>query len=385
MAGTLSEKLELAGGRPSGFDYLRLALAVSVVLIHVVVVEFGHPFVVEFWNVAWRRPIAGMVLPMFFALSGFLIAGSLFRTPTVPGFLALRALRILPALAVEITLSALILGVLFTTLPLREYFSDSLFSRYFLNILGEPQYFLPGVFASNPNPHFVNAQLWTIPWELKCYAAIAVMALFTLTNGPKRVLAAIAVFNVYLLATVTDVIPFFAVPAICLVQAFLAGLLLYTFRTRIPHRALIFVGCLALCCVLFSVPYGRLFVAFPAAYATVFIGLTNPTRSQILLSGDYSYGIFLYGYPIQQSFAHLTGGGHWIAHLLTVVPITFGVAAASWWLLEKHALTLRRFIPRAEARYVAFRKSAAKRLGVKPIWRSGEVGACTSRVTGKIG
>jgi peptidoglycan/LPS O-acetylase OafA/YrhL len=109
-----------------------------------------------------------MILPMFFALSGFLVTGSLFRTRTLTEFIALRLLRLVPALAVEVTLSAVVLGALFTSLPIGQYFSDPAFWKYFLNIAGRIHYSLPGVFQDNPIP-IVNISLWTIPYELEWY------------------------------------------------------------------------------------------------------------------------------------------------------------------------------------------------------------------------
>jgi peptidoglycan/LPS O-acetylase OafA/YrhL len=119
--------------------------------------------------------VVTLILPMFFALSGFLVAGSLERCRTLVGFLSMRALRILPALAMEIVLSALVLGPLVTDLPTAAYFGDPEFARYFLNIIGDIHYHLPGVFVTNPLAS-VNQQLWTIPFELECYVALAVLA-----------------------------------------------------------------------------------------------------------------------------------------------------------------------------------------------------------------
>jgi peptidoglycan/LPS O-acetylase OafA/YrhL len=89
------------------------------------------------------------MVPAFFALSGFLVTGSALRLRATAPFLTFRVLRILPALLVEVTLSALILGALFTTLPLKSYFSDPQFFRYFGNIVGLITFHLPGVFESN--------------------------------------------------------------------------------------------------------------------------------------------------------------------------------------------------------------------------------------------
>ena len=76
------------------------------------------------------------MVPAFFALSGFLVTGSALRLRATVPFLTFRFLRILPALFVEVTLSALVLGPLFTRLPLAHYFSDPQFMRYFGNIAG---------------------------------------------------------------------------------------------------------------------------------------------------------------------------------------------------------------------------------------------------------
>jgi len=62
---------------------------------------------------------------------------------------------------------ALILGPLLTEFPLSAYFRDSEFWAYFLNILGEIHYHLPGLFIHNPTTA-VNGQLWTVPFELAC-------------------------------------------------------------------------------------------------------------------------------------------------------------------------------------------------------------------------
>ncbi len=62
----------------------------------------------------------------------------------------LRALRLIPALAVEVTLSALLLGAFFTTLPLGRYLSSPELISYFGNVVGLVHFTLPGVFEHNP-------------------------------------------------------------------------------------------------------------------------------------------------------------------------------------------------------------------------------------------
>jgi peptidoglycan/LPS O-acetylase OafA/YrhL len=94
---------------------------------------FGFP------NTCWCR--------CFFALSGFLVAGSGMRLST-KNFLLNRAARILPALVADIVFAALLIGPLVTKLPVKQYFTDTTFFTYFLNITGWVQYSLPGVFEN---------------------------------------------------------------------------------------------------------------------------------------------------------------------------------------------------------------------------------------------
>src|SRR5262249_49082197 len=104
---TLGARLALANDRPSGFDYLRLGLAVSIIAWHGVVVCYGYASEANLW-LGPIGPLGWFLVPSFFALSGFLVMGSLYRNDLL-SFLALRGLRIFPALAVELLLSAFII------------------------------------------------------------------------------------------------------------------------------------------------------------------------------------------------------------------------------------------------------------------------------------
>lgn len=346
---TFADKIETADGRPSGFDYLRIGLALMVVFIHVPQVVYGWSVAYPFW-MPWLRPLSAIVVPMFFALSGFLVAGSMLRSKTLVTFFGLRILRIAPALSVEVTLSALILGPTFTNLPLSDYFSDRLFFRYFYNLIGHVQYSLPGVFSSNPFPDQVNSQLWTIPPELKCYILMGVLSLVLAFRNRWYLLGVAVAFNVLAFAFYHGAEPGrINVPPIAIVGAFLAGVVLFMFRDRIAANFLLFATCLLGCIALLYIPDGDYFIAFPVAYATVYLGTFNPVRHGGDYA-DYSYGIYLYGFPIQQAVTALTGPYRsWYLDLCFVLPLTFIVAALSWRLIERPALQLRSFLPGMEA------------------------------------
>lgn len=358
----IKQKMAAADNRASGFDYMRLVLALSVISIHVVLIDYGDAYSIQFWN-GWRRPFFAIVLPMFFSLSGFLVAGSLFRSRTLFSFAGLRVCRIVPALTFEVLLCAFILGPIFTTLPLSEYFTDKLFYRYFFNIIGHVQFLLPGVFASNPHPNVVNQQLWTIPWELRCYILIAAMSFAAVFRSKALFLVATLAFNALIFAWYGLPRPddWVAVHGIILVEAFLAGIVVFVFSDKLPHTMWLFLASLIATTALLLIPRGDYFVAFPAAYVTIYLGLLNPPRMHVVLSGDYSYGIYLYGFPIQQAVAYANGGSRsWYLDMLYVVPLTAMAAAASWWFVEKPALSLRKYLPGLEATFLRKFKSGTR-------------------------
>lgn len=355
---SLEERLQATRWRPSGFDYMRVVLALGVICWHASLTSYGGT--VHSWLADLVLfPLAIFILPMFFSLSGFLVAGSLERSKTFLTFLGLRVFRIMPALAVEVLLSALILGPLLTTLPLWDYFRDPQFHAYFLNVVGDIHYLLPGVFVSNPFP-LVNGQLWTVPYELACYIALTLLALTGIFQQRWWLFLSLIAFYAAqvgntLLRTNVEMK---GAGGSTLVMSFIAGLVLYRYRERIPWSLRLFLLACAVSVGLIFVPNGVRFSALPIAYVTMYLGLRNPPRNKIVLSGDYSYGLYLYGFPVQQAIMAISPAlRHWYLNLLLAIPCAIVVAAGSWWLVERPALAQRKRLKQLEEWYLRARAS----------------------------
>ena len=360
---SLAQQLAATRNRPSGFDYMRIALALSVICWHSLLISYGTDRTIGPWGLV-LEPLSLLIVPMFFALSGFLVAGSLERSRSLVGFLGLRVFRIMPALAVEVLLSALILGPLLTSYSLSSYFSDPVLHSYFWNIVGHIHYKLPGLFQQNPTD-LVNGQLWTVPYELVCYILLSVLTVFGIVRRRDFLLVFLVVYYAAQLANTllrpqTD---FQGAGGSSIVMAFITGVVFYRYRERIPWSAWLFVVMLIISVALpMFVPKGMRFAAVPIAYATVYLGLTNPTRNRLILSGDYSYGLYLYGFPIQQAVYSASPAFHsWYASILVSVPIAVVVAAASWWFIEHPVLRRRDKLKTFEDWYLRrFRGGAGK-------------------------
>ena len=118
-------------------------------------VLYGHAFVFlglpEPLFLQWV-PLGPLGVYIFFAISGFLVAQSWQRDPSVPRFLAKRALRIFPGLLVCTLLSVFVLGPWLTTLDMATYWRNEHTRGYFTNMALYMTYHLPGVFARAKTP-----------------------------------------------------------------------------------------------------------------------------------------------------------------------------------------------------------------------------------------
>lgn len=295
-------------------------------------------------------PLGRMLLPMFFCLSGFLVTGSALRVKKLKTFFAFRILRIIPALMVEVTLSAIVLGALVTTLPLGIYYAHPDFFAYFGNIIGRIRLDLPGVFLSNPIYGIVNVNLWTIRPEFYCYGLMLLAMVSGLIFNRKLYCLLFFAGSLLFFAFIPDEAIFWnnrngPIGEWGTVYAFLLGSMLFLFKEFIPVNRVLFLACFILGYVLLGFKEMVLYGLFPVAYCTIYLGMMKFPRISLLQRGDYSYGIYLYGFPITQALWHYVPVlREWGAMMMVAPIVTFLFAAFSWHIIEKPALKLKSLV-----------------------------------------
>ena len=338
--------LDANKGVGQGFDTMRVTLSISILCWHSYAISYGREAEIVPWSTGWGT-ILSSLLPVFFALSGFLVMGSASRAQSLRTFVVLRGLRIVPALATEITLSALLIGTALTVLPLSEYFSDHRFFAYFGSLFGRIRVTLPGVFAHNPAPDLVNISLWTIGPELLCYVYLAVM----IVSGAVRHRWIVTAFGCAFVGAdfLRDQFGSFhheigqSLLPRSLIVSFILGNLAYLWRHKLPYHWLLFLACLAVGLGTIHLVHWEDMGLVALTYCTVFLGVTPIKKIPVLSGGDYSYGIYLYAYAIQQAVAYLLPGlreFYW--NILISLPIVIALAMCSWRFVEEPTLSLRK-------------------------------------------
>ncbi len=336
---TLDTLLAINNGVGPGFEQVRVCLALSILFWHSFALSYGGEWAKSLPIVPLPTLLATL-LPMFFALSGFLVMGSALRLNNLSTFITFRVLRIIPALLTEISLSALILGPTLTEVPLHNYFLSPQFFSYFGSLVGRVRYTLPGLFSSNPFPNVVNGALWTVGPEILCYVTLSFLMLAGLLR--KRTIFAyfsICYVAICIVSDKFDPAPLNELlPTKALILSFLAGNLLFLYRERIIYSSIA-----ATTCFVAALAFIAAGAAVLLAYVVAFIGLTQLPSMPFFRRGDYSYGIYIYGFPIQQSIVHFLPGhiSGWLNFALAL-PITLFFAACSWHIIERPALALRK-------------------------------------------
>lgn len=331
--------------RKNSYDFIRFIAASLVV--------FGHAFALS----GFAQPhlgsmtLAGVAVWTFFILSGYLIAASWDQYPRFNVFFAKRSLRIFPALILAVLLTILVCGLFFSSISVIDYFKNSQTLSYFNNILLlNPIYSLPGVFESNIYPNAINGSLWTLQYEFLMYIAVGIL-------GALGIYKKISIIKIWIILLALQVIILALGP-----QKFDFFILYFQFNLLVTLSLMFFTGVLfwkkskniklntrygfiALSAFIllstFLPKFTELFATVLLAYSLFAIG-KNPLMSWFGKYGDFSYGIYIYHFPIMQMIiASQTNSIPTYKLFVIGWAISIAIASVSWWIIEARALKLK--------------------------------------------
>jgi len=346
---------DVCGGRDNNFNLIRMIAASSVLISHAFPLALGAG-TIEPLEPYIDRSLGSVAVVIFFAISGFLIARSFDRRKDVAEWLAARFMRLWPGLTVVLALTLFVLGPIVTQLPLAAYFEHWETLTYALRnlTLASLQYGLPGVFEGNPYGPPINGSLWTLFHEVVCYAGVLVAGAIGLLRARRLFTLLFAVYlAIYCLYDLIESLH----PKIDafhdLSYPFVVGCLFYVWRDRIRLNYGVCAGFALVAWAAHGTPvFDALFVAW-LCYATFVVAYlpAGGMRGYNRL-GDYSYGMYVYAFPVQQATMHFAGDIGPYANMAIAFPITLAFAIASWTLVEKPGLDRRHGVANG-LRYIA--------------------------------
>lgn len=346
--------------KDNNFNLLRLIAAVLVL--------FSHSYPLSGNNSSeWLSVVShgfmsfgSLAVSCFFIISGYLIAASMLNRKNLKDYFVSRILRIFPGLVISVLICVFVVGPLVTTSSLRAYFSSTETYTFLIHnsFLWRISFVLPGVFASNPFPGAVNGSLWTLPAEFSLYIFIALLGAVKMIQSRNKSSMVILVFliapfflNIFCgffssYVHILHIMP----PFLC----FGLGALFYLWREKIFLHWMVL---LILVCLTFSLHHFEIFnflFYLTEAYAIFWLAYHQKIKGNRMTQwGDFSYGIYIYAFPVQQILMYYFKISTSSGLFLLALPITLLLAVLSWHLIEKPALKLKQ----NEALTTIFRKS----------------------------
>jgi peptidoglycan/LPS O-acetylase OafA/YrhL len=334
----------------NGLNLLRLILALMVIYSHSwhlvpATSEGSQPAILTQLQMNGGR----LAVNLFFALSGYLVSGSWDRRPAFCDFLKRRARRIYPGFIAVCLWQAvfavpLAMGSVAALPTLADWWQLGL-AMVTLGSVGQlanPQLELFPAGIS----HDLNGSLWTIRYEFHCYLLLGLLGVLGVLRHRWLRWASFAVLwgffvawpDAELPAALTRVFGAWSYWARLPVY-FLGGMIAYWETGRIPLNR--WSVALSASAMVFSVvgpeAIGR--AVGPLVLPWLMLQASHhrlPTELARRLPGDFSYGIYLYAFPVQQLLLQFTPDMRWTVSGFSLVAtvLTLPLAVASWYWVE---------------------------------------------------
>ncbi len=325
----------------NNFNILRLFAASIVVYSHSFPLSMGSNEFEPFKLVTGYFTLGQLAVSIFFVISGYLITISWNRKPIFLEFCWKRLLRIYPGMIAAIIFTVFIIGSTATSLSFKEYLGSIPYLQIIKNMILLQQANLPGVFVNNSYPNAVNGSLWTLLWEAKMYLITAILGLTGILKKrwPVVYFTLFAIAFTYFKLTLPIISSFVNDYSIY----YLVGTLFAIYNNSIKYRLALLTPLFLIWILSFKTSFFTLITNIFLPYLILYLALNSKVIMQKLLKmGDFSYGVYIYAFPIQQFIVHLFQNEISPIELFFIsFPLIIICSYFSWNLIEKKALEMK--------------------------------------------
>lgn len=347
--------------RNNNYNALRLILALGVICGHSFGFQLNHGQIDPIAKILKFTYSGHVSVLIFFVLSGIFVTQSILSRESLACFVIKRVTRIYPGLFICLLFSVFIVGPIFTNLHMRVYFSsEDTFSYISKNLeLDKLQWRLPGVFTDSE--WGLNGSLWTLPLEIRLYAVVALIYLLGAFRKKSSAVLAITLGIIVFynsISTSSQLTP----GAFDLIYAFAAGSLAAIFKKYIPINGYVALFLFAFSFILLKSTAGKLIVYIFIVYFVLYF-FSIPRVCRLTIPGDYSYGVYIYGFMVQQCFSHVAPNATPFLSILVTSCVCLLLAILSWHFVEKPCLDFG-------SRIITIVRAPLKEVDILPIIKS---------------
>ncbi|HTC00458.1 MAG TPA: acyltransferase [Ferruginibacter sp.] len=286
----------------NNFDILRLLAAISVIIGHAYAINPQPPLEDGVLNIIHFDFSGAVAVKFFFFLSGLLVTNSIISNPNIIQFLIKRVFRIFPGLLVCLLIAVFIVGPIYTELPLSDYFSSAGTWEYLQRnfFLKDMRFRLTGVFTKSP--WGLNGALWTLLYEVMYYMYLAFFSLIGLLKNKFIanlfciiIIAGSIIVHIYSITIFSHNTDAYLLPA-----SFAIGSLSAINKDFIRIQIYPFILLWIVAFILRNTTAYQYFFYLALFYSAMYISSLNFVITRLKIPFDASYGIYIYGFMIQQ-------------------------------------------------------------------------------------
>lgn len=343
--------------RVNSFHAFRLIFAMMVIYSHaypLIKGNYAGELLADFSHNAVS--FGSLAVNSFMIVSGFLITRSLLNAKSISNYFMNRIYRIFPGLLVNLIVISMIIIPITCRVDIMEYFFNDIsngpikfiLSNGLLGIFSE-QATIHQVFSGNVHPGAVNGSLWTLRYEFALYLILPVFVYLRGKSKKSFFFAVVVLFVSFILYSRHGIsekpyvlcLGYSLKPFLELSYYFAAGALIFILRDKVPSHPVWLI--IAFTAFLMGLNSGRgvetllvllPFIVIRCSCMKIFHGLSR--------IGDFSYGVYIYAFPIQQIICMLSSNSMSpLLHVVLASGITLIMAILSWFLVEKPFLSMK--------------------------------------------
>ena len=332
----LTSKINLA----NNFDFLRLVLATLVIISHSFPLTNEREILAIITN--GQVDMGSFAVNSFFVVSGYFIFISLQRSKTIQNYLWKRLLRLYPALITLMVFTLVVLPLIYTgsqlTYAIKHYYKYALGCLSLYNV----QYYIPAVFENNPYKGSINGSLWSFSYEFTMYISLLFL-FFIRKKNTSYILIGLVFFSAYFLHLFRPNFLQKIFQGIFLDSAQVFRLTAYFFAgSLLSFFDLTKINTLAIRIVLLIALYLEFYIIIAPLLLPILMLLLGSLKTPVISSlgeriGDISYGVYIYGFIVQQIIMNFLDINATLLMSLSI-PITYFLAYLSWILVEERMM-----------------------------------------------
>lgn len=325
----------------NNLDLIRILLACIVII--------GHTIPLNGKTSYWTDPLGfffpvtysgALAVKLFFFISGLVVTNSYLKNDSFLYFTISRLFRILPALFFLLLITVFIIGPVVSNVTFLQYFSDLNNYKYIINnLLFKTQYTLTGVFNNNLYKDAVNGSLWSLNYEIKCYFFL--LCAFLLVKIKRTLFFNIGFIAIFIVSLVPQNIILSRIstnPEIYYLPfSFAYGAFIAVNQSRFVINFKIVILSFIVYFLFKNNSAEELFLIIAFCNLIIFVS----SRKFILNfkpKHDISYGIYLWGFLIQQIVYFIFGKLYAGLHFLIASILSISIAYVSFILIEKPSM-----------------------------------------------